>query len=401
MPRALTLLPAVLAGFGPAIDKLKLPRLRRHSNRDTEPFPSSGLWSRWAQTVMKRPVTFGLTALAVLMLAALPLTSIRYGMDMGVSQIVGSPSGQAAGLLVGKFEPGNMSPIQLAATGPADTALGPAAESAANRLVNHTSRDPRVAAVVPRRADGRMLITIVPSVPVDSVAASDLVRQLRSDAARITADGGPNILVGGTTAAFVETSDMITTRLRLVVAIVLTSSLVFLVAVFRSLLLPIKAILMNLLATAAALGIGVAIFQWGHGQSLLDFHSTGFVQAFLPTTVFVILFGLSMDYEVFLIRRVKEHWNRVDERTDEANREAVAVGIEHTGRPITAAAAIMVVVFGCFVTADVLELKQIGFTLAVAIAIDAILIRMVLVPAFMRLFGRWNWWLPAVKTRQS
>jgi putative drug exporter of the RND superfamily len=167
--------------------------------------------------------------------------------------------------------------------------------------------------------------------------------------------------------------------------------------VFRSILLPVKAILMNLLATGTALGLTVAIFQWGYGESVLGFHSVGFLQVFLPTIVFVVLFGLSMDYEVFLIRRMKERWDANADKSDEGNRVAVAEGLAITGRPITAAAAIMVFVFGSFVTASVLELKQLGLALAVAVAIDAIIVRMMLVPAFMRLFGHRNWWLPSLR----
>jgi RND superfamily putative drug exporter len=151
---------------------------------------------------------------------------------------------------------------------------------------------------------------------------------------------------------------------------------------------------MNLLATGAALGATVAVFQWGWGERLFGFHSAGYLQVFLPGMVFVILFGLSMDYEVFLIGRMKERWEAARERSDAGNRVAVAEGIEHTARPITAAAAIMVVIFGSFVSANMLELKEIGFALAVAVTLDAVVVRMLLVPAFMRLLGRWNWWLP-------
>jgi RND superfamily putative drug exporter len=147
---------------------------------------------------------------------------------------------------------------------------------------------------------------------------------------------------------------------------------------------------MNLLATAAMLGIIVYVFQEGHGEHLLAFTSTGFIQCFVPLTVFALVYGLSMDYEVFLIRRIQEEWKRTGD-----NRHSVAVGLEHTARPIAAAAAIMVVVFGSFITANLLELKQLGFAVAIGIAIDATLIRLVLVPALMRLFGDWNWWLPA------
>jgi putative drug exporter of the RND superfamily len=175
-----------------------------------------------------------------------------------------------------------------------------------------------------------------------------------------------------------------------VLALILGASLLFLLIVFRSPLLAFKAILMNLLATGAMLGIVIYVFQEGHGQQLFDFTSTGFIQCFVPITVFALVYGLSMDYEVFLIRRIQEEWKRSRD-----NRRSVATGVEHTARPIAAAAAIMVAVFGSFVTANLLELKQLGFAVAVGIAIDATLIRLVLVPALMRVFGDWNWWLPA------
>ena len=159
--------------------------------------------------------------------------------------------------------------------------------------------------------------------------------------------------------------------------------------------MPIKAVLMNLLATGATLGLVVLIFQDGHGESLLGFTSSGFIQTFLPMNMFVLLFGLSMDYEVFLIRRMQESWHRTGD-----NRMAVVSGVEHTARPITAAAAIMVAVFGSFLTANILELKQYGFALAGAIAIDATLIRLVLVPALMCMLGERNWWLPSSLARR-
>ena len=157
----------------------------------------------------------------------------------------------------------------------------------------------------------------------------------------------------------------------------------------------IKAVALNLLVTAAAMGATIAVFQWGHGEGVLGFTSTGFLQVYIPITVFVLLFGLSMDYEVFLIRRMKESWQRSHD-----NATAVATGIEHTARPIAAAAAIMVVVFGSFLTCGILELKQFGLSLAIAIAADATLVRLVLVPAFMRLLGDWNWWMPGALSRR-
>ncbi|MGA7705357.1 MAG: MMPL family transporter, partial [Solirubrobacteraceae bacterium] len=179
-------------------------------------------------------------------------------------------------------------------------------------------------------------------------------------------------------------------KLPVVLGITLGMALLFLLVVFRSVVLPVKAVLMNLLATGATLGLVVVIFQDGHGEGLLGFASPGYIQTYLPLFMFVMLFGLSMDYEVFLIRRMQEAWVKTGD-----NRFAVASGVEHTARPITAAAAIMVAVFGSFVTVGILELQQFGFALAAAIAIDATLIRLVLVPALMCLLGQRNWWLPA------
>jgi RND superfamily putative drug exporter len=175
-----------------------------------------------------------------------------------------------------------------------------------------------------------------------------------------------------------------------VVTFVLALSFLLLLMVFRSLLLPLKAILMNLLSIGAAYGLVTLVFQEGYGERLLDFTSTGTIQVDLIVLTFAVLFGLSMDYEVFLLSRVKEEW----ERTGDTNR-AVALGLERTARTITSAAAIMVAIFAAFMFTSLPEVKQIGFALAVAIFIDATLIRVVLVPATMRLLGDWNWWLPA------
>jgi RND superfamily putative drug exporter len=235
-----------------------------------------------------------------------------------------------------------------------------------------------------------LLVTVVPRQAVDSPAAMALVRDLRrSIVPRALSGTDATFVVGGLTAQYVDLSDETMRRLPLVVGIVLGLSFLYLLVVFRSLLLPLKAAALNLLATGAALGLTVFVFQNGHGARLLDFRSVGTIQAYLPVTLFALLFGLSMDYEVFLVRRMKEEWERSHDST-----EAVVAALNHTGRQITAAAAIMVAVFASFLVAHVLELKQMGFGLAVAVALDATLIRMVLVPAIMTAAGGWNWWLP-------
>ncbi|WP_378739629.1 MMPL family transporter [Nocardia brasiliensis] len=384
MTAAFTLLPAVLATLGPAVNRGALPeRLRPAEVRSVS---ASSAWARWAHTVMARPVLFGTVGVALLVVAAAPLTGLRYGVDLGLDSLTGRPSGQAITLVEANFVPGLLAPIEVVATGSDTAPLTSAARDEADRFIAELSRDPRIATVLPQYADGRMFAAVVPHASFGSTAATDLVSDIRSRASSL---GDAEVRIGGTTALFVDVSQRITDRFPWVIALVLAVSLAFLVVAFRSIVLAVKAIVLNLLATGAALGITVAVFQHGIGESALGFHSSGFLQIYLPMLVFAVLFGLSMDYEVFLIRRMKEHWD-----ANHDNAAAVADGLQRTARPITAAAAIMVAVFASFVTADVLELQQIGFALAVAIAIDAVLVRLVLVPAFMRLFGRWNWWLP-------
>ncbi|MBL1077972.1 MMPL family transporter [Nocardia sp. 2] len=388
---AFTLLPAVLAALGPAINRGALPaRLRPAETRTAT--TSSG-WTRWAHTVMGRPVLFGGIGVILLVLAALPITGMRYGIDMGLGSLSKLPSGEATRLVRDNFGPGLLSPIQVVATGPEDTALSGNGIVDANRFVAELSRDPRVAQVLPQQADGRMLALVIPKDSFDSTTVAALTTDIRSRASTVES---AEVLVGGMPAAFADISQRITERFPWVIALVLAVSLAFLVFAFRSIVLALKAIVLNLLATGAALGLTVAVFQNGYGDSLLGFQSAGFLQVYLPMLVFAVLFGLSMDYEVFLVRRMKEAWDR-----DRDNAAAVAEGLQRTARPITAAAAIMVAVFASFLTADVLELKQIGFALAVAVAIDAVVVRLILVPAFMQLFGRWNWWLPSLGARRA
>ncbi|WP_225728483.1 MULTISPECIES: MMPL family transporter [unclassified Nocardia] len=384
---ALTLLPAVLSALGNRINAGSLPAAFQPP--DTRDGKSRGGWERWAHGIMRRPVVFALAATAALAVLALPLTGVKFGLDAGVQALSQQPSGKATQVIEQKFASGLLAPLQIVAT-TADT--GPLNADQAQRaqaFFNKLSTDPRIAQVLPETADGRTVATVILRPAFDSPDATNLVKSLRADARKVADNDGPTLRVGGATAEYVDFSAEITDKTPLVFGLVLAMSLIFLIIVFRSALLPIEAIVMNLIAIAAAMGTTVAVFQWGLGESLFDFHSRGFIQVFLPTVVFATLFGLSMDYEVFLIGRIKEIWDR-----DRDNERAVAAGLSHTARPISTAAAIMVVVFGSFVTAHVLEDKQIGFSLAVAVAIDAVLVRLVLVPALLRLFGPWNWWLP-------
>ncbi|WP_040795562.1 MMPL family transporter [Nocardia higoensis] len=388
---AITLLPALLATLGPAVERGALPARLRPARAGDDPGASA--WDRWARTVMGRPVVFGVLGVAVLAACAFPLTTISHGIDMGMNSLDGQPSGRATVLVHNEFGPGLLAPLTVIATGQQDAPLPAAAQSAVLAFGAELGRDERVAAVLPQQSGGRILLTVVPRDSFDSAAVAELTRELAERAEEVP---GARIGIGGTPAVFADVSDRIAARFPWVIGLVLTVSLLFLVVAFRSVVLAVKAIVLNLLATGAALGVTVAVFQYGLGERVLGFTSTGFVQVYLPMLVFAVLFGLSMDYEVFLIRRIREAWDREGD-----NEIAVAEGLRHTARPITAAAAIMVAVFAGFVTADVLELKQIGFALAFAIAIDAVIVRLVLVPAFMRLFGRWNWWLPGLSRRSA
>jgi RND superfamily putative drug exporter len=393
----MTLLPAVLADLGPAINRGGIPKRFQPAEISGNSDVAQGGWARWAKTVMARPVVFGGAVVTILLLAAAPIFGMRYGIDMGMSALDDKPSGRAAAVLAANFSPGAVAPIEVVASGHDGAPMTEDERARLSVFLNTMARDERVEAVLPAEFnEAYASAAAIPAVPFDSEAAIGLVEDMRAAAQRSGSDQGPQILIGGSTAEFVDLDDEMSRKLPLVIAFVLAVSLVFLIGVFRSIALPVKAIVMNLLATGAALGITVAVFQWGIGESVLGFTSPGFIQTFLPTLVFAVLFGLSMDYEVFLIRRMREYWETTGD-----NEHAVAAGIAHTARPITAAAAIMVIVFGSFVTAEVLELEQIGFSLAVAVAIDAVLVRLILVPAFMRLFGKWNWWLPMREPRDT
>jgi RND superfamily putative drug exporter len=388
---AMTLLPAVLAMLGGRVNAGALPvALRPASVRTGASHGRRGGWARWALLVMRHPIPIAAVAIGVLMVAALPALHLRLGLNVGVLRVSSTPSGQGEKVLADAFSPGVMGPIQIVVTDRGGREHRGSEVAAARSLSQELERDPRVSGVTEHRAQAGVLLTAVASVPIDSRTATALVRHIRQDLAPpLRAHGGPVVLVGGATAQALDTSNELQAKFPLILGLILVPSLLFLLIVFRSVALPVKAVLMNLIATSATMGLVVLVFQDGHAQRLFNFTSTGFIQSPLPLIVFALLFGLSMDYEVFLIRRIQEEWRKTGD-----NQLSVAAGIEQTARPITAAAAIMVAVFASFLTADLLEVKQIGFALAAAIALDATLIRLVLVPAVMRLLGARNWWLP-------
>jgi putative drug exporter of the RND superfamily len=398
---SLTLLPAALAQLGDRVNGGSLPRRLLPADAVPGAPAGEGGWARWAMAMMRRPAVVGTVVLLPLLAALVPVLGLRTGIAVDTRPLAATPSGKGADVLGRYFSAGMTAPIEVTVTpdGPARGrrtsagAVGSAqsdVRDAGARLTTALRKDRRIAAVSLHRYGADALLTVVPRGVVGSSASSGLVHRLRDALAPVVQSRyGAQVLVGGWPAQSEDASSETTGKLPAVLAITLGIAMLFLLIVFRSIVLPLKAIAMNMLATGATLGLVVLVFQRGHGERLLDFSSLGFIQAYLPLSMFVLLFGLSMDYEIFLIRRMQETWRETGD-----NRRSVASGVAHTGRPISAAAAIMVVVFGSGMTANALELKEFGFALAVAIAIDATLIRLALVPALMCLLDARNWWLP-------
>ena len=265
-------------------------------------------------------------------------------------------------------------------------------QQALAKLVNVMRSDPDIDFVSPPSlnpaGDAAVIVALPKTAPQDK-ATQQLVHRIRTQAHAAVAGTGVTAYVGGLTAGGVDASTQLSHRLFLVIGAVVILSFLLLMAVFRSVAVPIKAAVMNLLSIGAAYGVIVAVFQWGWAGSLFGIGKTAPIDPWIPLMLFTILFGLSMDYEVFLLSRIREEWLRTGD-----NATSVADGLAATARVITAAAAIMVCVFGSFVLGDLRTLKLFGMGLATAVFIDATLVRMVLVPATMEVLGNANWWFP-------
>ncbi|HEY2507819.1 MAG TPA: MMPL family transporter [Streptosporangiaceae bacterium] len=382
---ALTLLPAIFGFAGDAIDRLHIPGLRARQAQARQP----GCWDRWSRTVQRRPGTCAAIALAILALLAVPLFSMRQAFSDAGNDPASLTTRQAYDLLAKGFGPGFNGPLVVAAQ-----FHGPRAAATVGHLDGALGLAPGVASVVPpvfNASRDAAVIVVYPASAPQSAQTASLVHRLRAQVIpRTTAGGSVTAYVGGETAAGVDTSAYLSARLPGVIAIVVLLAFVLLVVVFRSVLIPLKAAAMNLLSVGAGYGVIVGVFQWGWLGGLGTATRPGPIDPWIPLMLFTIVFGLSMDYEVFLLSRMREEWLRTGN-----NAAAVARGLASSARVITAAAAIMVCVFGSFVVGDPVRILDVfGLGLAVAVLVDATVIRMVLVPAVMQLLGRANWWLP-------
>jgi putative drug exporter of the RND superfamily len=386
MLSSLTLLPALLGFIGIRV----LSRRQRARLAASGPVAeeTTGFWRRWALAIERHPVLPAAAALAAVIVIALPVFSLRLGLDDAGSDPSATTTRQAYDLLAKGFGPGFNGPFQLVAE-----LHSPAAAARFASLLKTVARQPGVLSVTPAvpSPGGRVAVAeLYPASSPQSVQTSALLHRLRGDTIP-SAESGTSlkVLVGGATAIQNDFASVLSSKLPIFIAVVVLLAFLLLVAVFRSLLIPLIASVMNVLSVGAALGIMNAVFEWGWGHSLFGISGTAPVEVFIPVLLFSILFGLSMDYEVFLVSRMHEQWLLTGD-----NRQAVTLGQAETGRVITAAATIMILVFASFIFGGSIIIKQFGIGLAGAIIIDAFIIRTVLVPAIMHISGHANWWLP-------
>jgi RND superfamily putative drug exporter len=384
MAVSLTLLPALLGFAGHKLDTVHLPFLRA---RTRAPGRETG-WHRWGRHVSAHPWPYLVGAVALLLLLAAPLLSLRLGMSDNGNRPESLTTRRAYDLLTDGFGPGFNGPLLLSAE------LDDPASDALARLEHAVAADPGVAIVAPVQTspDGSAAaLRVIPDTSPQDERTSELVHRLRDDVipGAIDAADGVQVSVGGRTALWIDMSDRIADRLPWFIAAVIGLSVLLLMVVFRSIAVPIKAAAMNLLSIGAAYGVVVAVFQWGWAKDLFGVEETVPILSFMPMMLFAILFGLSMDYEVFLLSRIREEYLQHGD-----NERAVVEGIAGTARVITSAALIMISVFAAFVLADDIDVKMFGLGLAVAVFVDATVVRIVLVPATMKLLGDWNWRFP-------
>jgi RND superfamily putative drug exporter len=376
----LTLLPAVLALLG---DKIEKGRIRRHAV-EGHPF-----WDRESRAVMRHPVVWLASGVAVLLLLAVPALDLHTGFS-GVDALPSNTeSSQAFRELTTKFSGSLDAPVEVVVDGNVESEK---VNKAIDDLISQTDRDSALGPASTRVVAAKNLAIVDiavagnPNAP-ESLRAVERIRNEYIPSAFAGVDA--NVLVGGEPALSRDAVETTNRYTPIAILFVLALSFILLMIVFRSIVVPIKALILNLLSVAAAYGVVVAVSQKGWGAGVLGFHQVEVLESWLPLFLFSILFGLSMDYHVFLLSRIREHYDETHDNTD-----SVAFGVRNTGRIITGAALIMVAVFGGFALGRMADLQQVGLGLAVAVLLDATIVRAVLVPASMRLLGDWNWYLP-------
>jgi putative drug exporter of the RND superfamily len=380
---ALSLLPALLGLLGGRIERLRLPFVGHRRAR-----ADAGLSARWARGVTRHPVAAALAGTVALLALAVPVIDMRLGQNDQGSAPPETSQRQAYDLLSEGFGPGFNGPLVMVATVPDDTA-----RQRLEDLRGDVAATPGVAAVSEpafNPAGDVAVFSAVPTTAPQDAETADVVHHLRDVVVPAATDGSDlDVLVGGNTAGYVDLDRQMSARLPILIGAVVALAFVLLLVAFRSILVPLKAALMNLLSVGAAYGVIVAVFQWGWGKDLIGLSETVPIVSWVPMFLFAILFGLSMDYEVFLLSRIREEYVRTRDP-----RGSVARGLAATARVITAAALIMIAVFFAFVAHPEPVTKMVGLGLAVAVLIDATIVRMLLVPSLMVLMGHANWWLP-------
>ncbi len=376
MAGALTVLPALLGVLGPRINALSVPWLRRRRGRATD--GAGGWWSRVARSVMRHAVVYVAVIVVGLLALGLPFRNVAFGGIDARALPADTESRQVSQTLDRDFTRNATTAITVAISG-ADVA----------RLRGYVERLRAVPGVTAAQITQTSAATSQIAVRYRADPISPQARQLVADVRAVPAPAGSRVLVGGDTAELVDLLQSLGRTLPWMAGLVGLVTFVLLFLAFGSVLLPVKAIVMNLLSLAASFGALVWIFQQGHLSGLLGFTPTGTIEATQPILMLAIAFGLSMDYEVFLLSRMREQWDHTGDNTT-----AVAGGLQRTGRIITSAALLMVVVIGAFSTSGITFIKMIGVGMIIAILIDATVVRALLVPATMRLLGRYNWWAP-------